>query len=77
MKWELIIYCVKDDRTYTDSYVFLDFNEAKEEFLATLDDPNIIAAVVYSEINGYKPSIVLAYNNDWNDDFIHQPEWVS
>lgn len=77
MMWELIIRTEASDRTYTVKHAYyLNFNDAQKAFVDTLNIPEINSAIVYTYINGYKPSIILAYNNDWNEDFISNPSWA-
>lgn len=76
MKWELYVQCVVDDETYTFSHIYSDFGEARKAFFDTFDDCYVLGAVVYAYIDGYEPSIVLAYNNDCEEDFINKPTWI-
>lgn len=37
---------------------------------------DVNAIIVYSHIEGYPISPVLAFANDWEQNFIHNPDWV-
>lgn len=55
---------------------YKDYLSAQNEFIECLNDKDVYAALVISHIEGYKEAIVLAYSNDWADDFIKFPDWA-
>ena len=82
--WELVIkeetvYNEDDDSVegfITSSCEFDNFQDAQNEFIKYINSNAYDNIVLISYITGHFPAVILAYSNNWQDDFIKIPEWA-
>lgn len=65
-----------DEESSTEQFWFDNYILAQHKYLECLYNDDICAVVVISHITGYDKAVVLAYSNDWDDNFIKIPEWA-
>ena len=64
-----------DDEEIKRSW-FNNYMDAQNEFFDYVNCDNVRAIIVISHVLENKEGIILAYSNDWNDEFIKIPEWA-
>ena len=75
--WEVVIHEGDEGAEITSSTTFVDSYEAIDFFNTAVKSRNTMGALVIvhpSEGSCYHDSVMLAYDNDWNE-FIDLPEW--
>lgn len=64
-----------------ESYATFDYDDVKlayAKFDELRDDNNVISMVivVYPPEGSYKPSVLLAFSNSWDEDCVKWPDWL-
>lgn len=75
MFWEIQFIIEIDEEQLTITEEYNSFEETLTRFNELVRE-EISAVIVYSHIEGYPISPVLAFSNDWEQSFIHDPDWV-
>lgn len=75
--WEMQYYeqIDEENRPLVSRIYYDDFADALRAF-NTLVRQHVEGIIIYAHIAGYPISPVLAFNNDWDSDFIKNPLWI-